>query len=141
MFKEPKFKPHVGRLFKLRKVEQMEGYSIGRPSFGDGQRVLDRKKHLGDSVLVVDESNTRVCVATTDGTCIWIAKYYLLKEIKSENNKPEDIVEHVTKEILSISSFLQGVILTDSTGSSLPAKHAETIARLRELASLLRSLD
>lgn len=140
MVKEPKFKPHVGRLFRLRKVEYMEGYSVGRPSFGDGQRVLERKKQLGEIVLVIDESNTRVCVATTDGTTVWIAKYYLLKEIKSGGSKPEDVVEQVTKEILNLSTYLQGVTIQTSDGVDQEAKRTEIITQLRDMASLLRSI-
>jgi hypothetical protein len=141
MAQEPKFKPHVGRLFQLRKVKQLEGYSIGRPLFGDGHRILERKKHLGDSVLVLNESNTRVCVTTIDGTAIWIAKYYLLKEIKNGNTKPEDVIEHVVNSLSSLSLYLKGAKLTSDTGECQETKKKEIILQLQDMAKLLRNIS
>lgn len=127
--KEPKFKPHVGRLFRLRKVKQMEGYAAGRPAFGDGQRIIEPKKDIGEIVMVLDETNTRVCVPSADGLRLWISKFYLGSEVRSKSNHQGDTIESVIQELMSLST------------SMLEQKNIEQLSEtLQNIANKLRGL-
>lgn len=131
--KEPKFKPHVGRLFRLRKVKQMEGYAgdagDGRPALGDGQRIIEPKKDIGEIVMVLDETNTRVCVPSADGLRLWISKFYLGSEVRSKSNHQGDTIESVIQELMSLST------------SMLEQKNIEQLSEtLQNIANKLRGL-
>lgn len=106
--KEPKFKPHVGRMFKLRKVEEIEVFEAGMPAWGNGQRTLNRKKDLGEVVMVFDETNTRVSISTVDGVIVWISKFYLGLEIANPARSQSDTIESVVKELMGLSEKALG---------------------------------
>lgn len=86
-----KFKPMIGKIFLLRKNKTIPYYS--NPS-SNCEGYLARES-LGDGVLILDESNTRVQIISQKNEPIWIGKYYIHKEIETgkNNNKIELLME------------------------------------------------
>jgi hypothetical protein len=74
-------KSHVGRTFTLRRHNIIPTYKDSNISSSGQLLTLDE---IGQAVLILDESNTRVCIVKSSGGTTWIPKYYLLRELKSE---------------------------------------------------------
>lgn len=102
--KEPKFKPHVGRMFYLKKVKNIEAYSVPYPGYGDGRHVLDRKKDMSSIVMVLDESNTRVMITVLDGVALWISKSCLGNEFKNKMNTRRDTLDELILDLASLAN-------------------------------------
>ena len=86
-----KFKPMIGKIFLLRKNKTIPYYS--NPS-SNCEGYLSREI-LGDGVLILDESNTRVKIINQKNESIWIGKYYLYKELETgkRNSKIDLLLE------------------------------------------------
>lgn len=102
---KPYLKSHVGRTFTLRKVVLVPTY-VDAKSKNIG--LVNSAKELGEAVLVLDESNTRVCVVKATGGTTWIPKYYLLNEVKSELYKKYDSLTEIINELCLVSVVLRG---------------------------------
>lgn len=126
-----KYKPHTGRTFTLRKNKLVPAYTAGRSSHNEKQFLLTRTEAFGDAVLVLDETNTRVCVTTVSGTALWIQKYFLHKEVPSKLRSGIDTMSECVVSILEISRNLR------ENGLNSPE---ETISKLEILAQTLRLL-
>lgn len=94
-------KSYVGRVFALRKRAKI----TGSLSHKDGSATNYHRSDFGDAVLVLDETNTKVRVFKKDGFAIWIPKYFLLKEITSEN---EIKLVEVLDTLRTLATQLQG---------------------------------
>lgn len=129
-----KFKPHIGRTFILRKVSVLPGYMTGKAILEDSGKPLNRAEALGEAVLVLDETNTRVCVVTATGQSIWIQKYYLHKELPSQLRKKQDSAAFLIALALDTSRDLRNL-------ETLTAESKDRAIRtLEEIAASLRSL-
>jgi len=93
---KPYLKIHVGRTFTLRRVVLVPTYVDAK---GGSAGLVNSIEELGQAVLVLDESNTRVCVVKASGGTTWIPKYYLLKEVKSELHKQYDSLTEIINEL------------------------------------------
>ena len=56
---KPHLKAHVGRTFSLRKVNLIPTYNDAK---GGNAGLVNSVEELGQAVMVLDESNTRVCI-------------------------------------------------------------------------------
>jgi hypothetical protein len=101
---KPYLKSHVGRTFTLRKVVLIPTYKDAK---GSQAGLVNSIEELGEAVMVLDESNTRVCVIRASGGTTWIPKYYLLKEIKSGYYEKVDNLSECINELGSISKKLR----------------------------------
>lgn len=128
--REPKFKPYVGRMFRLRKLDKIDAYCGGMPAFGDGHRVLERGTEFGEVVVPMDETNTRIYVATLSGIAVWISKNYLGKEMPLKKNEKQDSIEDIVIELMDLSIDLTKDTDMDNLANSLRA----LASRLRELS-------
>lgn len=136
---EAKFKPHVGRIFHLRKTRLISIYKQGKASATDGERVVEREEVLGRSVLVLDETNTRICVTAVDGTAIWIQKYYLHKEMLSDTSSIDDNISDVVVHLMHLSKNLRTDRVNSLEEQNALCKEIEKIAiTLRATADKLK---
>ena len=108
-----KFKPMIGKIFLLRKNKTIPYYSNPQSNC---EGYLSRDL-LGDGVLILDESNTRVQIINQRSEAIWIGKYYLHKELETDikNNKNEmlfDITELASQLCLKTHSKELQLILS-----------------------------
>ena len=71
---KPHLKSHGGRTFSLRKVNLIPTYKDDR---GSSIGLQFAREELGEAVMILDESNTRVCIVKASGGTVWIPKYYL----------------------------------------------------------------
>jgi len=88
----------IGKIFLLRKNKTIPYYSNPKSNC---EGYLSRDV-LGDGVLILDESNTRVQIINQRSEAIWIGKYYLHKELETDikNNKHDllfDIIEQTSQ--------------------------------------------
>lgn len=129
-----KYKPHAGRTFTLRKNKVIPAYTAGRSSHNEKQFVLNRAEAFGEAVLVLDETNTRICVTTTTGTALWIQKYYLHKEVPSKIRTKTDTMSECVVGILDISRNLR------ENGLNSITQQQEAVSKLETIAQTLRLL-
>lgn len=126
---KPYLKSHVGRTFTLRKVVLIPTYQDAK---GSNAGLVNSVEELGEAVLVLDETNTRVCIVRATGGTIWIPKYYLLKEIKSELHKKYDSLTEIINELCLIDKELR----TDNHHLSTAVENV--VNNLREIADAER---
>lgn len=102
-------KSHVGRFFLLRKCSKISAYSDGKTSKKQSW-ILNREQDLGETVFVLDETNTRVCIITTSGTLCWIQKYYLHRELSegSQFKIFDTLVEAISSILLVAKDIRSG---------------------------------
>lgn len=125
---KPNLKSHVGRTFSLRKVLYIPTYNDAK---GGGAGLVNTSEELGQAVMVLDESNTRVCVVKASGGTIWIPKYYLLKEIQSGLYEK---VDHLNTCINSLSEISK--ILRASSNNELCSELEKVIIDIRVYADM-----
>lgn len=101
---KPYLKSHVGRTFTLRKVVLIPTYIDAK---GGSAGLVNSVEELGQAVLVLDETNTRVCIVKATGGTTWIPKYYLLKEVKSELYKSYDTMAESINILSEVSKTLR----------------------------------
>ena len=91
----------MGRIFILRKHKIIPA-SIEKKF---GNRIFyETRKTFGEVVYILDETNSKVQVTTLSGTVLWIPKYYLHKEITTQNlnnSITSDQVNELSSEVLS----------------------------------------
>lgn len=96
-----KYKAYIGRIFILRKHKIIPA-SIEKKF---GNRIFyETRKTFGEAVYILDETNSKVQVTTLSGTVLWIPKYYLHKEITTQNlnnSITSDQVNELSSEVLS----------------------------------------
>lgn len=126
---KPYLKSHVGRTFTLRKVVLIPTYNDAK---GGNPGLVNSVEELGQAVLVLDETNTRVCIVKATGGTTWIPKYYLLKEIKSELHKKYDSLSEIINELCLIAKALR----TDNNHLSKTVENV--VNNLREVADTER---
>lgn len=126
---KPYLKSHVGRTFTLRKVVLIPTYTDAK---GGSAGLVNSVEELGEAVLVLDETNTRVCIVRATGGTIWIPKYYLLKEIKSELHRKYDSLTEIINELCLIAKALR----TDNNQLSKTVENV--VNNLREVADTER---
>lgn len=102
---KPYLKSHVGRTFTLRKVVLIPTYIDAK---GGSAGLANSIEDLGEAVLVLDETNTRVCIVKATGGTTWIPKYYLLKEVQSELHQKYDSLNEIINELCLVSVVLRG---------------------------------
>ena len=119
----PKYKIYLGRVFFLRKYEQIPA-SVSKLA-GKRESFL-RTETFGDSCLVLDETNSKVRVTCLDGSSLWIPKYFLHKEITN----------YAISEPDSINELVDRIIKNPSLGSD----DVKEVARLlKEYADCLKT--
>ena len=126
---KPYLKSHVGRTFTLRKVVLIPTYTDAK---GGNPALANSVEDLGEAVLVLDETNTRVCIVKTIGGTTWIPKYYLLKEVHSELHKKYDSLIEIVNGLGLIAKTLR----TDN--NSLAGDVEKIISSLRNIADIER---
>lgn len=126
---KPYLKSHVGRTFTLRRVVLIPTYNDAK---GDSAGLVNSVEELGQAVLVLDETNTRVCIVKATGGTTWIPKYYLLKEVHSELHKKYDSLIEVVNGLCLIAKTLR----TDN--NSLAGDIEKIIGSLRSIADIER---
>lgn len=133
---EGKFKPHIGRIFFLRKTRLINVYKQGKASCSnDREKPVEREQFFGDTVLVLDETNTRICVTSILGTVYWIQKYYLLKELVTDRTQATDTLTSAVADLMVLSKNLKENKLCSTEEQALLCKNIEKIAiSLRALA-------
>lgn len=96
-----KYKIYIGRIFILRKCKKIPA-SIDKKQ---GKRSFyERKNTFGESVFIFDETISKVKVSTLTGTLLWIPKYFLHKEIGTQNNKiTKDTINELVYKLLANS--------------------------------------
>ncbi len=82
------YKIYTGRLFSLRKCKDIHAAKTKLNGCGT-RKHYDRESTctFGDAVFILDESNAKVCVTTLLGQPLWIAKYFLHKELNNSKDK------------------------------------------------------
>lgn len=130
-----KFKPHVGRIFSLRKVAIIPSYDRPKSAWNQQQQLLDRVSVLGEAVYIMDENNTRVSVLKIDGGTCWIPKYYLHKELITPNDSSNNKVDLYTENIVLLLSIAKKI--RDNEKGNLSLKDAELI---EDVAKDLRTI-
>lgn len=101
---KPYLKSHIGRTFALRKVVLIPTYSDAK---GGNAGLVNSIDELGQAVMVLDETNTRVCIVRATGGTIWIPKYYLLKEVKSDLYRRYDTFNEALNDLSDVSKMLR----------------------------------
>lgn len=101
---KPYLKSYVGRTFSLRKIVLIPTYMDAK---GGKAGLVNSVEELGEAVMILDESNTRVCVIKASGGTIWIPKYYLLKEIKSGYYEKVDHLGNCLNSLGDVSKKLR----------------------------------
>ena len=101
---KPYLKSHVGRTFTLRKVVLIPTYSDAK---GGNAGLVNSVEELGQAVMVLDETNTRVCVIRATGGTIWIPKYFLLKEVKSDLYRRYDKFNEALDDLSDVAKTLR----------------------------------
>jgi hypothetical protein len=92
------YKSFLGRIFTLRKHKQIPGF-----------RNLKSKKEffsiddIGEAVIILDETNSRVKVYCSNGGNIWIPKFFLHNEIKGNDFQILDSITECISEILNLT--------------------------------------
>lgn len=96
-----KYKIYIGRIFILRKHKIIPA-SIEKKF---GNRIFyESRKTFGEAVCILDETNSKAQVTTLSGTVLWIPKYYLHKEITTQNlndSITSGQINELSSEILS----------------------------------------
>ena len=81
----PEYKVYIGRLFILRKCEKISASRTKK--FGCESRTdYLTKETFGDAVMILDETNSKVLVTTLLTTPLWVAKYYLYREVQAPDD-------------------------------------------------------
>ncbi len=123
---KPYLKSHLGRTFSLRKVVLIPTYSDAK---GRNVGLVNSIEDLGEAVMVIDETNTRVCIIKASGGTTWIPKYYLLKEVKSEIYHRYDTVSEALDDLSDVSKKLR-----NSENKELAKIIENVMVNLREIA-------
>lgn len=123
---KPYLKSHLGRTFSLRKVVLIPTYSDAK---GRNVGLVNSIEDLGEAVMVIDETNTRVCIIKASGGTTWIPKYYLLKEVKSEIYHRYDTVSEALDDLSDVSKKLR-----NSENKELAKIIENVMINLREIA-------
>ncbi len=118
-------KSFVGRIFSLRKVNLIPTY---KDSKGTHNGYQIPQEDIGEAVMVLDETNTKVCIVRSSGGTIWIPKYYLLKEIKSEMFRKCDSITETIGRLGTIAKSLR------EQDNELATEIEQAILELRTLA-------
>ena len=127
---KPYLKSHVGRTFTLRRVVLIPTYNDAK---GDSAGLVNSVEELGQAVLVLDETNTRVCIVKATGGTTWIPKYYLLKEVKSELHKKYDGLIEIVNGLSLVAKTLR------ADNNSLAKEVENMILSLRNIADTERN--
>jgi hypothetical protein len=101
---EPRFKSFLGRVFTLR------NHKVIPASYDNSTgRMQMKPEEIGQAALVLDETNTRVKVCTTNADYVWIPKFYLHKEVKSGNSVfyEVDTISEIIQELLSMAEDIR----------------------------------
>jgi hypothetical protein len=114
-------KSYVGRIFALRRRAKITASFSQK----DGNSAEYPREEFGDAVLVLDETNAKVKVLKNDGFVVWIPKYFLLKEIPTQQ-EPE--LTAVLETVRNMALKLQGK-LTEEEQESV----AKAMAAIRAL--------
>jgi hypothetical protein len=123
---KPYLKSHLGRTFALRKVVLIPTYADAK---GRNAGLVNSIEDLGEAVMVIDETNTRVCIIKASGGTTWIPKYYLLKEVKSEIYHRYDTVNEALDDLSDVSKKLR-----NSENKELAKVIENVMVNLREIA-------
>jgi len=102
MRNESKYKSFIGRVFILRKHKKIPVHLQH-----SNERVFFSYKEIGEAVLILDETNSKVKVYTIENKVIWIQKFYLLKELKSSINTTVDNLVEIIQDLSKIMEKLQ----------------------------------
>lgn len=131
---DPRYKSFVGRLFTLRNHKIIP---VSREEQGD--RFEMKLEQLGQAVLVLDETNTRVKVCVAEGGFAWMPKFYLHKEIKNGEFKNADSISESIQELLSLAEVIKTEADEIGDGKNIKKDKLETYSEeLCRLANNLR---
>ena len=96
-----KYKSYLGRIFILRKHKLIPASTEKK----FGKRILyEAAEIFGEVVYILDETNSKVQVTTPSGKMLWIPKYYLYKEVESQNlndSLSKNIINELSSDLLA----------------------------------------
>jgi len=128
---EARYKSYVGRTFLLRKVSSVPITRTTTLASTQG-RVFVNREQVGDCVLILDETNSKVkVIMAVDASYCWISKYYLHKELENETFEKLDTLSEWTHEILGISEDLE----------EQPQRYMFQVLRLKDMARRIRQVS
>ena len=80
---------YVGKVFTLKNVHRIPWCSHNsKPKYGDKSHITNgslQEEDVGECVLIVDERSKKVRIITKGQSLVWIAKFYLEKEVYNES--------------------------------------------------------
>ena len=130
----PQYKSYVGRTFLLRKHAEIPASSDKK---AQGRHMCDRFETFGDACLVLDETNTRVQVTTSEGgRFLWISKFYLHKELIGKKFYDHDYVLDLSDKLLKLKDVFEDLYKNNADG--VEAFH-EAAQILRQYADDLKN--
>jgi len=122
----PKYKSYVGRTFLLRKHRDIPGSDDKQAK---QRKNYDRIQTFGDACLVVDEINTRVKITTLNGSCLWVSKFYLHKELVGQQFKDHDYVVDLSAKLLNLRDVFNDLYDTNNDDAREAFDEAAQILR------------
>jgi len=103
-----KLKPHlksfVGRTFATRRNNLIFIYENQTSSGTCSQKL---REEVGEAVMILDETNSRVRITLASGGIGWIAKHYLGKEIRSKQFAGVDSLASFVDSLTKLYSRLE----------------------------------
>ena len=128
-----KFRPMIGRIFSIRKISKIPYFSEEKNGRQNG---ILHPKDLGDGILVLDENNTRVKIILQNGSSVWIGKYYLHRELKTEF---KDQKKELLYKILNLVQETCLSLHSENVESKKAAKTLEScLLKIRHLEELIK---
>ena len=128
-----KFRPMIGRIFSIRRMSNIPYYLKEKCGRKDG---ILNPKDIGDGVLVLNENNTRINIILQNGSSVWIGKYYLHKELKTDL---KDKNKELLNKILNLIHETCLSLYSDNIESKKAAKTLEScLLHLRQLEEQIK---
>lgn len=124
------YKSFLGRVFTLRKHKQIPGFRNEK-----SRKEFFSIDNIGEAVIILDETNTRVKVYCSGGGSIWIPKFFLHNEIKGNDFEIFDSITDCIGEILNLTEEFDNKEKCSNT-----KKRLQNIAfSLREIADTIKA--
>jgi len=121
---KPNLKSYVGRTFGIRKYSLIIIYENERAN-GNGRTA--HRDDIGEAVMVLDESNSRVRIILASGGTGWIAKYYLHKEIKSVQFAKFDALASLIEKLTTLYDLVDEKDILSKADITLMIKTAKEL--------------
>lgn len=128
-----KFRPMIGRIFSIRKISYIPYYLTEKCGRKDG---ILHFKDMGEGVLVLNENNTRINIILQNGKSVWIGKYYIHKELKTDI---KDTKKELINKILNLIHETCLSLYSENVESKKAAKTLEScLLHIRQLEEQIK---